>query len=149
MHKLSTWCKDHRNFTLTGTFSGTDRVSNFLARVKSPFSTPAQWPIRGALGPSLFLDHNEARRAEKKFFGDPTLSKGLDDPPPPPPPLSQSLDPALPPSTLDPLPCVMPLHEEAFLLCGCPSQGLARRVSNRPTDAHFWRKYKENSPNLL
>ena len=26
---------------------------------------------------------------------------------------------------------------------------LARRVSSRPMDAHFWKKYKENSPNLL
>ena len=26
---------------------------------------------------------------------------------------------------------------------------LARRVSSRPMDAHFWKKHKENSPNLL
>ena len=26
---------------------------------------------------------------------------------------------------------------------------LARRVSSRPMDAHFWKKYKENSLNLL
>ena len=25
---------------------------------------------------------------------------------------------------------------------------LARRVSSRPTDVHFWKKHKENSPNL-
>ena len=25
---------------------------------------------------------------------------------------------------------------------------LARRVSSRPMDAHFWKKHKENSPNL-
>jgi len=42
----------------------------------------------GGLGPPplLFLDQTEARRAEKKFFGDwaPPLSKGLDDRPLPP-----------------------------------------------------------------
>ena len=26
---------------------------------------------------------------------------------------------------------------------------LARRVFSRPMDAHFWKKHKENSPNLL
>ena len=29
------------------------------------------------------------------------------------------------------------------------SKVLARRVSSRPMDAHFWKKHKENSPNLL
>ena len=47
--------------------------------------------------PPLFLDENEARRAEKKFFLRPaptSLSQGLDDRPlPPPPPLSGGLDP--------------------------------------------------------
>ena len=37
--------------------------------------------------PSLFLDQNEARRAEKIFLRPPPpLSQGLDDQPPPPPP---------------------------------------------------------------
>jgi len=26
---------------------------------------------------------------------------------------------------------------------------LARRVSSRPMDAHFWKEHKENSPSLL
>ena len=41
---------------------------------------------RGARVPPLFLDQAEARKAEKKFFG---------DRPPAPPPLFQGLDPAL------------------------------------------------------
>ena len=41
----------------------------------------------GARPPLLFLDQNEARRAEKRFLGD--------RPPPLPPLLSQGLDPAL------------------------------------------------------
>ena len=32
---------------------------------------------------------------------------------------------------------------------GLQSKVLARRVSSRPMDAHFWKKHKENSPNLL
>ena len=28
------------------------------------------------------------------------------------------------------------------------SKVLARRVSSRPMGAHFWKKHKENSPNL-
>ena len=145
MHKLSTWCNDHRNFTLTGTFSGTDRVSNFLARVKSPFSIPAQLADPGGgHGVPLIFRPQWGPKGRKNIFLEtpPYLRVWMTAPP-----LSQSLDPELPPSTLDPLPCVMPLHEEAFLLCGCPSQAI--RVFNRPTDAHFWRKYKENSPNLL
>ena len=43
--------------------------------------------------PPLFLDQNEAQRAEKKFCeAGPTLFLGLDDPPP----LSEGLDPPLP-----------------------------------------------------
>ena len=57
-----------------------------------------QWRIRGGArgpGPSLFLDQTEARRTEKKNFGDRAphpLFKGLDNraPPPPPHPLSES-----------------------------------------------------------
>ena len=49
--------------------------------------------------PPLFLDKNEARRAEKNFFeAAPRLSQDLDDmmaPSPPPPPLSEGLDPPL------------------------------------------------------
>ena len=50
-----------------------------------------QWRIQGrGPGPPLFSDQNEARMAEKKFFGDrPPLSQDLDDPPPPP---SEGLD---------------------------------------------------------
>ena len=47
-------------------------------------------------GPPLFLDQNEARRAEKKIFEAghlPPLSQGLDDRPPPP--LSEGLSPPL------------------------------------------------------
>ena len=51
-----------------------------------------QWRTQGrGLAPApplLFLDQNEARRAEKRFLGD-------RPPPPPPPLLSQGLDPAL------------------------------------------------------
>ena len=49
-----------------------------------------QWRIQGkgpgVPGPPLFLDENEARRAEKHVFLRPPLplSQGLDDPPPPP-----------------------------------------------------------------
>ena len=44
-----------------------------------------------------------------------------------------------------------------FVLCQMPqwqggmkgnSKVLARRVFSRPMDAHFWKKHKENSPNL-
>ena len=46
------------------------------------------------LGPPLFLDENEARRADNSFFeAGPSLSQGLDDRPPPP--LSEGLDPPL------------------------------------------------------
>ena len=48
--------------------------------------------------PPLFLDLNEARRAQKYFFGDRApspLSQGLDDRPLPPAPLSEDLDPTL------------------------------------------------------
>ena len=40
---------------------------------------------RGAQPPPLFLDQNEAQRAEKNFFeaGVPPLPQGLDDRPPP------------------------------------------------------------------
>ena len=52
---------------------------------------------RGGAGPPLFLDQNEARRTEKKFFEacPHPLSQGLDDrptPPTPPPPLCEGLD---------------------------------------------------------
>ena len=47
----------------------------------------------GGGGPPLFLDQNEARRAEKNFFETAPLSQGLDDCSPPP--LSESLDPPL------------------------------------------------------
>ena len=42
----------------------------------------------GGAGPPLFLDQNEARRAEKNFFEacPHPLSPGLDDRPTPPPP---------------------------------------------------------------
>ena len=44
---------------------------------------PGEGP-RG-LGPPLFLDENEARRADNSFFeAGPPLSQGLDDRPPPP-----------------------------------------------------------------
>ena len=53
---------------------------------------PGEGP-RG-LGPPLFLDENEARRADNIFFeAGPPLSQGLDDRPPPP--LSEGLDPPL------------------------------------------------------
>ena len=40
--------------------------------------------------------------------------------------------------------------EGAFLLfTRVFTKVLARRVSSRPMDAHFWKKHKENSPNLL
>ena len=55
---------------------------------------------RGPRPPPLFLDHTEARRAEKSFF-----ETGLRSylrvwmtaplPPPPPPPLSEGVDPPL------------------------------------------------------
>ena len=54
--------------------------------------------MRGPRGlcPPLFLDQTEARRAQKKFFGDQAspFSKGVDDPPPHPH-LSEGLHPAL------------------------------------------------------
>ena len=34
-------------------------------------------------------------------------------------------------------------------LPSCQGYVLARRVSSRPMDTHFWKKYKENSLNLL
>ena len=46
--------------------------------------------------PPLFLDQNEAQRAEKNFSETtPPLSQGLDYPAPPPSPLSEGLDPSL------------------------------------------------------
>ena len=33
--------------------------------------------------------------------------------------------------------------------CHYATKVLARRVSSSPMDAHFWKKHKENSPNLL
>ena len=40
--------------------------------------------VPGRLGPPLFLDQTEARRAEKNLFGDcPPLFQGLDDRAPP------------------------------------------------------------------
>ena len=47
-----------------------------------------QWRIQGrGLGPPLYLDQIEARKAEKYFFGrPPLLSQGLDDHPSPPHP---------------------------------------------------------------
>ena len=57
--------------------------------------------MRGPRGlcPPLFSDQTEARRAQKKFFGDQPspFSKGLDDPPARPTPLylSEGLHPAL------------------------------------------------------
>ena len=48
-----------------------------------------QWRIQGrGLGPPLYLDQIEARKAEKYFFGrpPPLLSQGLDDHTPPPHP---------------------------------------------------------------
>ena len=60
-----------------------------------------QWRIQGrgpgGPPPQLFFDQNEARKAEKIFFGNraPLLSQGLDDRPSPPPPLSEGLDPPL------------------------------------------------------
>ena len=61
--------------------------------------------------PLLFLDQNEARRAEKFiFWRPPPLSEGLDDRPPPlteglndRPPISQGLDPRLYPMCNAPL----------------------------------------------
>ena len=52
----------------------------------------------GNPGPSLFLDQNEARRAEKNSFKTAPLSEGLDDLPQIPPPaqsLSEGRDPPL------------------------------------------------------
>ena len=48
----------------------------------------------GGAGPPLFLDQNEARRAEKIFFEacPHPLSQGLDDRPTTPPPLCEGLD---------------------------------------------------------
>ena len=65
---------------------------DFLTKRSEPFTLFAppgqlQWRIQGRLsgGPvPLFFDQNEARRAEKKFFGHcppPPLSQGLDDRP--------------------------------------------------------------------
>ena len=60
---------------------------------------PGRGPGRPPPPPPLFLDQNEAQRAEKKFFeAVPRLSQDLDDmmaPPPLPPPLSEGLDPPL------------------------------------------------------
>ena len=47
--------------------------------------------LRGPAPTPLFLDQNEARRADKKKSA-PLLSPGLDDPPPP---LTKGLDPPL------------------------------------------------------
>ena len=64
--------------------------------MKRPKRVNKQWRIQRE-APPLFLDETEARRTEKKFFGDwslppPPLSKGLDDRPHP---ISQGPDPAL------------------------------------------------------
>ena len=68
-----------------------------------PVADPEERP--GGPASPLFFDQNEARRAEKKFFGDraPHLSQGLDDPLPPPS-LSEGLDQSL-----------FPMIEKAFL----------------------------------
>ena len=66
-------------------------------KVVIPF-VPREGP--GGPGPPLFFDQNEARRTEKKLFGDrplsppltPPLSQGLDDRDPH---LSEGLDPPL------------------------------------------------------
>ena len=67
-----------------------------------PVADPEERP--GGPASPLFLDQNEARRAEKKFFGDlaPHLSQGLDDRRPPS--LSEGLDQSL-----------FPMIEKAFL----------------------------------
>ena len=69
---------------LYGSFSGGSRGGALMSRPPPP---------------TLFLDHAEARRAEKDFFDTaPTapLSQGLDDRPSPPPlPPSEGLDPPL------------------------------------------------------
>ena len=60
--------------------------------VADPGEEPG-WP-----GSPLFLDQNEARRAEKIFFETappPPSSQGLDDLQSPPLPLSEGLDPPL------------------------------------------------------
>ena len=56
---------------------------------------PGEGP--GRLGPPLCLDHNEARRTEKKNLGvrPPPSSQGLMTTPLPPPPFSEGLDPPL------------------------------------------------------
>ena len=42
--------------------------------------------------------------------------------------------------------CKQPLKSLYFWVV---ANVLARRVSSRPVDTHFWKKYKENSINLL
>ena len=71
-----------------------------MRHVTSPiWGTPVAYPGEGPGGPSpqLLFDQNEARRAEKIFFGNraPLLSQGLHDRPSPPRPLSEGLDPPL------------------------------------------------------
>ena len=39
--------------------------------------------------------------------------------------------------------------EQIYIYSGLPIKVLARRAFSRPMDAHFWKKHKENSPNLL
>ena len=60
------------------------------------FTSASSGGTRGGARPLLFLGQNEARRAEKSFYGGqaPRLSQGLDDRPHPPP-LSEGLDPPL------------------------------------------------------
>ena len=63
---------------------------------KSSFSVadPGEGP--GGPTPPLLLDQTEARRVQKKNFGDcPPLSQDLDDPPPPPVSQGLHLHPAL------------------------------------------------------
>ena len=64
------------------------KQSAWQSSTKPPVLKTHTWPVKNpGKGPApLFLDQTEARRAEKKFFG---------DRPPPTPPLSQGLDPAL------------------------------------------------------
>ena len=56
---------------------------------------PGKGPGGARSPPLIFFFQNEARRAEKIYFGDrrPPLSQGLDDQPPPP--VSDGLDPPL------------------------------------------------------
>ena len=80
-------------------------LGNFLTYVAPDFyhgihavlksmACKSKWRIQGrgpgGPAPPLFFEKNEARRAEKIFFGDrvpppPPLYQGLDDRPPPPP----------------------------------------------------------------